>query len=75
MAANYGIIHQSEEEPALKKVDQETWEEICQYRKVLKYLGKSVRSFVHNILMTGRPGSGKTLLARCTWYFAGDEHR
>jgi magnesium chelatase family protein len=29
-----------------------------------KYLWKSVRSFVHNILMAGSPGSGKTLLAR-----------
>src|SRR6266540_4368849 len=30
----------------------------------VKYLLKSVRSFVHNILMAGSPGSGKTLLAR-----------
>jgi magnesium chelatase family protein len=30
----------------------------------VKYLLKSVWSFVHNILMTGVPGSGKTLLAR-----------
>jgi Mg chelatase-like protein len=29
-----------------------------------KYLLKSVRSFVHNILMVGSPGAGKTLLAR-----------
>jgi predicted ATPase with chaperone activity len=29
-----------------------------------KYPLKSVRSFVHNILMAGSPGSGKTLLAR-----------
>jgi magnesium chelatase family protein len=30
----------------------------------VKYLLKSVRSFVHNILMVGSPGAGKTLLAR-----------
>ena len=29
-----------------------------------KYLLKIVRSFVHNILLTGVPGSGKTLLSR-----------
>jgi hypothetical protein len=35
LAANYGVIYQFEEEPILEKVDQETWEEICEYRKFL----------------------------------------
>ena len=29
-----------------------------------RYLRKSVQSFVHNILLVGSPGAGKTLLAR-----------
>ena len=35
LAANYGIIYQVEEEPVLEKVDQETWEEIREYRSFL----------------------------------------
>jgi hypothetical protein len=35
LAANNHIIYQFEEEPVLEKVDQETWEEICEYRKFL----------------------------------------
>src|SRR5258708_4731267 len=35
LAANYGVIYQFEEEPVLEKVDQETWEEIREYRKFL----------------------------------------
>jgi hypothetical protein len=35
LAANYGVIYQFEEEPVLEKVEQETWEEISEYRKFL----------------------------------------
>ena len=35
LAANYHIIYQFEEEQVLEKVDQETWEEVCEYRKFL----------------------------------------
>jgi len=35
LAASYQIIYQSEEEPVLETVDQETWEEIREYRKFL----------------------------------------
>src|SRR5258708_38488559 len=35
LAANYGVIYQVEEEPALEKVEQETWEDIREYRKLL----------------------------------------
>jgi len=35
LAANYGVIYQFEEEPALKKVEQETWEDIREYRELL----------------------------------------
>jgi len=38
LAANYGLIYQFEEEPILEQVDQETWEEICEYRKFLDEL-------------------------------------
>ena len=38
LAANYGIIYQFEEEPVLEKIDQETWEEIAEYRKFLDQL-------------------------------------
>ena len=34
------------------------------WRRSLKYRQKSVRFFVHNVLMVGSPGAGKTLLAR-----------
>lgn len=35
LAANYGVIYQFEEEPPLEKVEQETWEEIREYRQLL----------------------------------------
>jgi len=35
LAANYGVIYQFEEEPVLEKVEQETWEEIREYRNFL----------------------------------------
>jgi len=35
LAANYGVIYQVEEEPVLEKVEQETWEDIREYRKLL----------------------------------------
>lgn len=35
LAANYGIIYQVEEEPVMQKVDDETWEEIREYRNFL----------------------------------------
>jgi len=35
LAANYGVIYQLEEEPVLAKVEQETWDEISEYRKFL----------------------------------------
>jgi hypothetical protein len=38
LAANYGIIYQADEDPALEKVDDETWEEIREYRKFLDEL-------------------------------------
>lgn len=38
LAANYGVIYQFEEEPVLEKIEQETWEEISEYRKFLDQL-------------------------------------
>src|SRR5215211_8024171 len=38
LSANYGVIYQVEEEPALEKIEQETWEEISDYRKFLDQL-------------------------------------
>src|SRR5688572_30967311 len=38
LAANYGLIYQFEEEPVLEQVDQETWEEIAEYRNFLDQL-------------------------------------
>ena len=38
LAANYGVIYQFEEEPILEKVEQETWEEIADYRRFLDQL-------------------------------------
>ena len=38
LAANYGVIYQFEEEPVLEKIEQETWEEIAEYRKFLDQL-------------------------------------
>ena len=38
LAENYGVIYQFEEEPALEKVDAETWEEIREYRELLDKL-------------------------------------
>ena len=35
LAANYGIIYQVEDEPVLQKVDEETWEEVREYREFL----------------------------------------
>lgn len=35
LAANYGVVFQFEEEPVLEKVEQETWEEIREYRTFL----------------------------------------
>src|SRR5258708_36197224 len=35
LAANYGVVYQFEEEPPLEKVDQETWEDIREYRELL----------------------------------------
>jgi hypothetical protein len=35
LAANYGVIYQFEEEPVLEKVEQETWEDIREYRALL----------------------------------------
>jgi len=38
LKANYGVIYQFEEEPILEKLDQETWEEIREYREFLDKL-------------------------------------
>jgi hypothetical protein len=38
LKANYGVIYQFEEEPVLEKVEQETWDEIAEYRKFLDQL-------------------------------------
>ena len=38
LAANYGVIYQFEEEPVLEKVEQETWEDIREYREFLDKL-------------------------------------
>jgi hypothetical protein len=38
LKANYGVIYQFEEEPVLEQVDQETWEEIREYREFLDRL-------------------------------------
>lgn len=35
LAANYGIVYQVEEEPVFRQLDEETWEEIVEYRKFL----------------------------------------
>jgi hypothetical protein len=35
LAANYGVIYQFEEEPVLTKVEEETWEDIREYRALL----------------------------------------
>ena len=35
LAENYGVIYQFEEEPILEKVEQETWEDIREYRELL----------------------------------------
>jgi hypothetical protein len=35
LAENYGVIYQVEEEPILEKVEQETWEDIREYRELL----------------------------------------
>ena len=38
LASNYGVIYQFEEEPHYEKVDEETWEEICEYSRFLDKL-------------------------------------
>jgi hypothetical protein len=38
LKANYGVIYQVEEEPVLEQVDQETWEDIREYREFLDRL-------------------------------------
>jgi hypothetical protein len=38
LAANYGVIYQFQEEPVLTQVEQETWEEIAEYRRFLDQL-------------------------------------
>ena len=35
LAANYGIVYQFEQEPIMEKVEEETWEDIREYRKFL----------------------------------------
>ena len=35
LAANYGIVYQFEEAPVLEKADQDTWEEVREYREFL----------------------------------------
>jgi hypothetical protein len=38
LTASYGIQSPLQDEPSLEKVDQETWEEIREYRKFLDQL-------------------------------------
>jgi len=38
LAANYGLVYQVEEEPIIEKVEQETWNEIREYRALLDEL-------------------------------------
>jgi hypothetical protein len=38
LSESYGIIYQAEEEPVLRQVDEETWEEIKEYREFLDQL-------------------------------------
>ena len=38
LSASYGVNSPLGEEPILEKVDQETWEEICEYRRFLDQL-------------------------------------
>jgi len=38
LASNYGVVYQFEQEPILEKVDQETWEDIREYRQLLDKL-------------------------------------
>ena len=38
LAENAGVIYQFEEEPIFEKVDEDTWEDICEYRKLLDQL-------------------------------------
>ena len=35
LAENYHVVYQIEEDPVLEKVEQETWEEIREYRELL----------------------------------------
>lgn len=38
LAEGYGVEHHQEVEPVLRELPQETWEEICEYRKLLNEL-------------------------------------
>ena len=38
LAENYGVVYQFEEDPNVEKVEEETWEDICEYRRLLDQL-------------------------------------
>jgi hypothetical protein len=63
LAANYQIVYQSEEEPVLEQVDQETWEEIREYRKFLDDLEyQRCLDELDNIMKTNtQPGNSNPL--------------
>ena len=35
LAESYGVVYQVEQEPVLEKVEEETWEDIREYRRLL----------------------------------------